>query len=81
MFEFLKKLDLEAIGSVITLVNPVAGIVVKSIDAIVSSQNETVSNESVVRVLESMSKSKGNDLDISTVNALAETLKAIQANK
>lgn len=63
MFDFLKKIDLETVGNVITLVNPVAGIVVKSIDAIVNSDNETISNDSVVKVVESLSKSKGNNVD------------------
>ncbi len=63
MFSFLKNIDLGTIGNIITLVNPVAGLVVKSIDAIANSENETISNESVVKVLNSMSKSKGNTAD------------------
>ncbi len=63
MFEFLKNIDLKTVGNVITMINPVAGIVVKSIDVIVNSDNQNISNESVVTILESLSKSKGNEID------------------
>jgi len=55
--------NLETIGNVITLVNPVAGLVVKSIDKIVNSENEKISNGSTIKILESISKSTGNDVD------------------
>jgi len=55
--------NLETIGNVITLVNPVAGLVVKSIDKIVNSKNESISNDSTIKVLESISKSTGNNVD------------------
>lgn len=71
MFDFLKNLDLETIGNVITVFNPVAGIVVKSIDAVVNSDNESISNDSVIKVVESMSKSKGNDADTELVDLIA----------
>jgi len=63
MFDFLEKLDLKSIGKVISLINPVAGIVIQSIDAIVKSENESISNDSTVKVLESISKSTGNNVD------------------
>jgi len=55
--------NLDSIGNLITIVNPVAGLVVKSIDKIVNSKNETISNDSTIKVLESISKSTGNDVD------------------
>jgi len=63
MFDFLEKLDLKSIGKVISLINPVAGIVIQSIDAIVKSENESISNDSTVKVLESISRSTGNNVD------------------
>jgi hypothetical protein len=69
--------NLGSIGSVITLVNPVAGLVVKSIDAIVNSENEKISNDSTIKVLESISKSTGNDVD----DVLINIVKTHLANK
>ncbi len=74
MFDFLKKIDFNAIGNVITLINPVAGLVVKSIDAIVNSDNETISNESVIKVVKSLSNSKGNNADSELVSIVSEYL-------
>lgn len=64
--------NLDTIGNVVTIINPVAGVVVKSIDAIVNSENESISDNSVMNVIESMSHSRANSLD-------QDKLKAIEA--
>ncbi len=74
------KNSLGAIGTVVTMVNPMAGAVIKITDAIVNSENESISNESVIKVLESMAKSKGNNLDMGQVEDFADTLSYL-ANK
>jgi len=63
MIEFFKNINFEIVGNVITSINPVAGLVVKSIDTIVKSKNEHISNESTIKILESLSKSTKNDVD------------------
>lgn len=68
MFEFLKNIDLKSVGNVITLVNPVAGIVVKTIDVIVNSDNQSISNQSTIKVLQSISKSTKNNVDDELIN-------------
>jgi len=68
--------NLGAIGSVITLVNPVAGLVIKSIDAVVNSENESVSNDSTIKILESISKSNGNNVDNELIDIVKSHLQS-----
>jgi hypothetical protein len=60
--------NLDTIGTFVSMVNPVAGAVVKITDAIVNSENETISNDSVSKVLHSMSQSNGNGVDKELLN-------------
>ena len=63
MSDFFKNIDFQMVGDLITSVNPVAGLVVKSIDTIVSSKNESISNDSTIKILEHLSRSTKNDVD------------------
>ncbi|RLA83623.1 MAG: hypothetical protein DRG78_03815 [Epsilonproteobacteria bacterium] len=60
---FLDSIDFDMIGNLVTTVNPVAGMVIKGINAIVKSDNESISNSSTIDILESLSKSTDNNVD------------------
>jgi hypothetical protein len=63
MEDFFKNIDFQMVGNAITTINPVAGLVVKSIDAIVNSSNENVSDKSVLNILQSISNDTTNKVD------------------
>jgi hypothetical protein len=63
MTNFFEDIDFQLVGNVITTVNPVAGLVIKGLDTIVNSDNETVSNDSTIKILETLSKSTDNNVD------------------
>ena len=68
------SINFNMVGNVVTTFNPVAGLVIKGIGMIVDSDNESITNDSVVNVVEAMSKSKGNTLDSQKVEAIKKIL-------
>lgn len=73
-WDTFSSIDLGTVGNIVTLINPVAGGVIKTIDLIVDSNNESISNESVMNVVEAMGKSKGNTLDSKKYEAIKKIL-------
>lgn len=56
------NMGLDILSTVAKTVNPVAGLVVSGIQAIVEKQDDGISNDSVITVLEEMGKSTWNNL-------------------
>ena len=63
MDDFFESIDFKMVSNVVTTINPVAGLLVKGVDAIVNSENENISDNSIVTVLEAMAKSSKNKAD------------------
>lgn len=53
-----------------------AGAVVAVIDEVVENTQDSISNDSVIKTLESMAKSKGNDLTPGKIKKIEQILKA-----
>lgn len=55
--------------------NPIAGLVIGTVRAVVDKQDDGISNESVIKTVEEMAKSTWNDLSDEKVVHIAEVIK------
>lgn len=68
------SMGIDIVKTVATTINPVAGLVVSSIQAVVQKKDDGISNESVIGVLQAMGASTWNNLDSDKIKRMTEIL-------
>lgn len=64
------KLGIDIITTVATTVNPMAGLIVSGISAVVEKRNDGISNDSVMKVIGEMGLSTWNNLTPQKIEAM-----------
>jgi len=74
-----KNLALSAleIASYVSIKNPIAGLIIRGIKAIVKKSGDGISNDSVIEVTKEMAKSKWNDLDETKTAQIIEIISGV----
>lgn len=68
------KMGIDIFTTVATTVNPMAGLVISGIQAVVQKKDDGISNESVIGVLQAMGTSTWNNLDSDKIKRITEIL-------
>jgi len=66
------KMGIDIVTTVATTVNPMAGLIMSGISAVVQKKDDGISNESVMGVVQSMATSTWNNLDADKVKRISE---------